>query len=359
MSQDTLSDVLRTVRLRGAVFYYVSHRERWAAEAPPAREIAAAVMPGADHVIEYHLVARGNGWAAVSGVNPVRLAAGDIVMFPQGDAHVMSSAPGLPPKRIEADWVFATRDHPKPIPIAFHFGVEQPGASTPVEHADTVLVCGFIGCDLRPFNPLIAALPRLLHIPAAQAGDWLGRVIDQAAAESSSPGPGSDAMLARISEIVFVDAVRRYVDSLPEPAQGWLAGLRDRFVGHALALLHEMPAAPWTLDELGRQVGLSRSALHERFVQFIGAPPMQYLTRWRMQLASNLLRSTNTNVASIALEVGYDSEAAFARAFKRAVGLPPAAWRKADDGNDEHKPECGTRLRWRAGGRRTAGARAA
>lgn len=330
MSQDTLSDVLRTVRLRGAVFYYVSYRDRWAAEAPAAREIAAAVMPGAEHLIEYHMVAKGNGWAAVAGLEPVRLAAGDIVMFPQGDAHVMSSAPGLQPRRFGADWVFETRHVPKPMPISYHDGVEQPGAPMPVDTADTVVVCGFIGCDLRPFNPLIAALPRLLHIPATQTGHWIGRVIEQAAAESRSPGPGSDAMLARISEMAFVDAVRRYVDSLPEPTAGWLAGLRDRYVGRALALLHEKPAEPWSLDELGRQVGLSRSALHERFVQFIGTPPMQYLTHWRMQLASNLLRGTNANVASIALEVGYESEAAFARAFKRAVGMPPAAWRRAD-----------------------------
>jgi AraC-like DNA-binding protein len=329
MEHDTLSDVLRTVRLRGAVFYYVSYRDRWAAEAPPAAEIAAAVMPGAEHVIEYHMVAKGDGWAAISGVNPVRLAAGDIVMFPQGDAHVMSSAPGLQPQRLDANWVFATRHEPKPMPISYHHGVAQPGAPMPVDDADTVLVCGFIGCDLRPFNPLVAALPRLLHIPAAQAGSWVGHVIAQAAAESHRPGPGSDAMLARMSEMMFVDAVRHHVGALPEPAGGWLAGLRDRFVGRALALLHEKPAEPWTIDEVGRRVGLSRSALHERFVQFIGQPPMQYLTNWRMQVAAGLLRSSNATVATIALDVGYDSEAAFARAFKRATGLPPAAWRRS------------------------------
>jgi AraC-like DNA-binding protein len=329
MEHDTLSDVLRNVRLRGAVFYYVSHRDRWAAEAPAAHEIAAAVMPGAEHVIEYHMVAKGGGWAAVSGIGPVRLAAGDIVMFPQGDAHVMSSAPGVQPYRIEANWVFETRRQPKPMPLSYHYGVEQPGAPMPVDHADTVLVCGFIGCDLRPFNPLIASLPRLLHIPSAQAGPWIGQVIAQAAVESRRPGPGSDAMLARMSEMMFVDAVRQHVASLPDSAAGWLGGLRDRFVGRALSLMHERPAEPWTIDELGRRVGLSRSALHERFVQFIGQPPMQYLANWRMQVASGLLRSTSANVASIALDVGYDSEAAFARAFKRATGMPPAAWRRA------------------------------
>jgi AraC-like DNA-binding protein len=287
-------------------------------------------MPGAEHVIEYHMIAKGDGWVAISGFSPIRLTTGDVVMFPQGDAHVMSSAPGIKGSRIDANWVFETRSQPKPIPISYHHGVEEPGALMPVEHADAVAVCGFIGCDLRPFNPLMSALPRVLHIPAAQAGSWLRQVIDQAAAESRDPRPGSDVLLARISEMVFVDAVRRYVESLPEPAEGWLAGLRDRYVGRALSLLHEKPAEPWTIDDLGRQVGLSRSALHERFAQFVGQPPMQYLTNWRMQVASNLLRSTNANVATIALDVGYDSEAAFARAFKRATGMPPAAWRRAD-----------------------------
>jgi AraC-like DNA-binding protein len=329
MSQDTLSDVLHAVRLRGAVFYYVSFTDAWSAEAVAASEMAGAVMPGADHIIEFHMIAKGDGWAAVSGLNPVRLRAGDIVMFPHGDAHVLSSAPGLQPNRITAEWVYATRHQPKPMPLSFHCGVSQPGAAMPVESADAVIVCGFIGCDLRPFNPLIASLPRMLHIPANKTGSWLANVIAQAATESRAPRVGSDALLARMSEMMFVDVVRTYVESLADPCEGWLAGLRDRFIGKALALLHDEPAHPWTIDELGKRVGLSRSALHERFVQLIGQPPMQYLTNWRMQLASNRLRSTTALVASIGADVGYDSEAAFARAFKRAAGVSPAAWRRA------------------------------
>lgn len=184
MSCDTLSDLLGAVRLRGAVFYYVSCWEEWATEAPPAREIAAAVMPGADHVMAFHMIARGNGWAAVSGCAPVRLTAGDVVMFPHGDAHVMSSAPGLAAERVAPAWVFATRDLPRPIPVSFRDG---PGvvADVPVDDADTVLVCGFLGCDLRPFNPLVSALPHLLHLPAARAGGWMEHVIAQAARESA------------------------------------------------------------------------------------------------------------------------------------------------------------------------------
>ena len=329
MSDDTLSDLLRAVRLRGAVFYYVSNWDVWAAEAPAAAEIAAAVMPGLEHVIEFHMVAKGCGWAAIRGAAPVRLAPGDILMFPHGDAHVLSSAPGVQPERIEADWVFATRHEPKPIPVAFHRGVREPGSQAPVVEADTILVCGFLGCDLRPFNPLIEALPRLLHLPAAQAGSWVARVIDQAACESMQRRPGSDAVLERLAEMMFVDTARRYLESLPADATGWLAGLRDRYVGRALALLHEHPERPWTIDELGRQVGLSRSALHERFMQFVAQPPMHYLANWRIQVGSRLLRESNRTVASIALDVGYESEAAFSRAFKRLVGLPPAAWRRA------------------------------
>jgi AraC-like DNA-binding protein len=190
----------------------------------------------------------------------------------------------------------------------------------------TTLVCGFIGVDLRPFNPLLATLPRLLHLPGA--GGRSEQFAQLAAEESARRRPGAEALLERLSEMMFVDAIRRHVEQLPEQSTGWLAGLRDRFVGRALALLHDKPAFEWTVEELSRQVGLSRSALHERFVEMIGQPPMQYLTQWRMQAASRLLRDTRSTVASIAVDVGYDSEAAFARAFKRSTGVPPAAWRR-------------------------------
>jgi AraC-like DNA-binding protein len=225
--------------------------------------------------------------------------------------------------------VFSTRNDPKPMPIAYHHGVVEAGAPLPVEEADTIAVCGFLGCDLKPFNPLIAALPRVLHLPAARAGAWVARVIEQAVVESNNPRPGGDAVLERLAEMMFVDAARRYLENLPEDATGWLAGLRDRFVGKALALMHERPDQAWTVDDLAREVGLSRSALHERFVQYLSHPPMQYLANWRIQLGTRLLRESNRTVATIALDVGYESEAAFSRAFKRMVGMPPAAWRRA------------------------------
>ena len=329
MSHDPLSDVLRSVRLRGAVFYYVSFGDEWAAETPASPELARALMPGAEHVLAYHLLLKGDGWAATDGEAPVRLAEGDIVMFPRGHSHVISSAPGMHAQEDASDWRVTTRDHPKPITVAYHRGVLRPGAPLPAEEARSVVVCGFIACDMKPFNPLIAAMPRLLHLGAGGVGAWVAQLLDQAVAESRENRSGSAVVLERVSEVVFVDAARRYLESLPEGATGWLGALRDRHVGRAIALLHEQPAAAWTVDELGRQVGLSRSALHERFVELTGQPPMQYLANWRMQLGAGMLRHGDAKVAAVAQEVGYESEAAFARAFKRLVGQPPAAWRRA------------------------------
>jgi AraC-like DNA-binding protein len=329
MNHDPLSDVLRSVHLRGAIFYYVSFSDEWVAETPGAPQLSDTLMPGAEHVLAYHLIAKGNGWAATDGEPPVRLAGGDIVMFPRGHAHVLSSAPGMRAERDDSDWRFTTRGDPKPIAVSYHRGVLRPGAEMPADEASAVVVCGFVGCDLRPFNPLIEALPRLLHLPAGGVGAWVAPVLHQAVTESRESRPGSAAVLERVSEMVFVDAARRYLESLPADASGWLAALRDRHVGKAIGLMHEQPAEPWTVDELGRRVGLSRSALHERFVGLVGQPPMQYLTNWRMQRGAALLRAGDATVATIAQEVGYDSEAAFARAFKRLVGQPPAAWRRA------------------------------
>jgi AraC-like DNA-binding protein len=327
MTTDTLSDVLRSVRLRGAVFYYLSFGHDWAVEAPPAKEIAGTVIPGAEHVMEYHVITKGSGWAAIVGESPVRLETGDIVMFPQGDAHVISSAPGIQPTRFSADWVHTTRNDPKPIPIVFHAPNEF-SYGAPAPESPTNVACGFLGCDLRPFNPLVATLPRLMHLPAASDGAWISEVMRQAVNASQNKRPGGEAVLERISEMMFVDALRRHVERLPDASTGWLAGLRDRHVGRALSLIHENPARAWTIDALADEIALSRSAFYERFMRLIGQPPMQYLTQWRMQAAANLLRQTHAPVASIALDVGYESEAAFTRAFKRLVGTPPARWRR-------------------------------
>jgi AraC-like DNA-binding protein len=215
-------------------------------------------------------------------------------------------------------WYYEAKLDQLPIRIAYE-GTDAPTLSPPVLSGLTTLVCGFISCDLRPFNPLVAALPRMLRLPAADNSGWSAQFLQQAVAESHANRLGSEAMRARMSEMLFVDAVRRYVETVSPDGVGWIAGLRDRFVGRALALLHERPAESWTIDELGREVGLSRSArCMRRFVQFVGQPPMQYLGHWRMQLASVIARFERDG-GRIALDVGYDSEAAFSRAFKRLV----------------------------------------
>ena len=326
MTHDILSDVLRSVRLRGALYFYVGGSREWAAEAPPSPEIAAAVMPGAEHVMEYHVVVSGTCWAAVVGEAPVRLETGDIVLFPHGDPHVVSSTAGMRAQPDAAGY-FARKQ--QSAPFILHLDAREVHVGMVADdRSNTTLVCGFLGCDLRPFNPLIAALPRLMHIRQDSRQEWTAQLMRQAAAESKNRRPGGGAMLERLSEMMFIDAVRRHLGTLPEDSRGWLAGIRDRFVGRALTLMHDAPALAWSVDELSRRVGLSRSALHERFADMIGQAPMQYLANWRMQVGAALLRDTAATVASVAQEVGYQSEAAFARAFKRSVGKPPALWRR-------------------------------
>jgi AraC-like DNA-binding protein len=286
------------------------------------------VLPGAEHVMEYHVVIDGYCWAALDGEPPLRLQAGDIVVFPQGDAHVISSAPHL---RASATSALPEGIRMDRLPIHIAYEGTAPVAAPPGTVGKTTVVCGFLTCDLTPFNPLIASLPRMMHLAGGDRAPWIAQVVEQAVSESRGGQPGSDAMLARISEMLFVDAVRRHAQTLPEDGIGWLTGLRDRYVGRALALMHERAGDDWSLERLGEEVGLSRSALHERFMRFIGQAPMQYLAQWRMQVACGMLRQSQWNVAAIAQEVGYDSEAAFTRAFKRIVGQPPATWRRSHE----------------------------
>jgi len=317
MGADALSDVLRTVRLTGAVFFDVDASSPWVAEAPPAHVLAPYIMPGVQHLIEYHVVTRGACWAGLLGEEPMLLKAGNVIVFPHGDAHVMSSAPGM---RAPIDMnTLPTSPHP-PLPIKIRQGGGGPDGSR--------VICGFLGCDARPFNPLLATLPRVLQVSEETGEGWLSHFIRFAMHEASHENAGGECMLARMSELMFVEVVRRYLGSLPPEQTGWLAGLRDRHVGRALSLLHDRPAHPWTLDELARQTGTSRSVLAERFQHFLGQPPMHYLAHWRMQVAAGLLTRGTANVAGVATEVGYESEAAFSRAFKKFVGVPPATWRR-------------------------------
>lgn len=316
---DTLSDVLRAVRLTGAVFFTVDATAPWVTETPAAREIAGHIVSGAEHVIDYHIVTAGSCWGGIVGQPAIRLEAGDIIVFPQGDAHVMSSAPGM---RGAPDVdVYRRNEEQRP------HAIEQHGGSTQ-ERAE--VICGFLGCDARPFNPLLDTLPRTIHVRGATADDngVIGQFVKLAVSETAAQRAGGECVLARLSELLFVEVVRRHLAALPAGQRGWLAGLRDDQVGRALGRLHDRPAHPWSLEELAKEIGMSRSALAERFTHFVQVPPMQYLAQWRMQLAASLLSGTAVGLAEVAERVGYGSETALSRAFKRWVGVAPARWRQ-------------------------------
>jgi len=313
---DALSDVLRAVRLSGAVFFDVSASPPWVAEAPPGHTIVDRIFPGADHLMSYHVVTHGSCWGGLIGEAPTQLLPGDIIVFPHGDAHVVSSGPNM---RGAPDMTL----YQPPAAGRHPFTIAMGSAAGDQVH----IVCGFLGCDTRPFNPLLSALPRVMHQRARTEGP-LASFVQLAVSESRSPRVGAEAVLGRLSELLFVDVVRHYIETLPEKRTDWLAGLRDPHVGRALTALHGDPSRDWTIEALAREAGLSRSAFAERFTAFAGHPPMQYLASWRMQIAAHMLLSGAEGVAAVAARVGYESEAAFSRAFKKILGVPPGEWRR-------------------------------
>jgi AraC-like DNA-binding protein len=312
------------------VFFYVEGTDPWVVETPCASEIIPALLPDVEHLMPFHGVARGSCWASLPNGEPTRLNEGDLVLFPQGDHHVMSSAPGLRAKSVDPSLYYAERPPQLPFTLSLSERGMTSAGSFGSDSSGIKVVCGFLGCDARPFNPLLASMPKVMRLPgmAAEGSSWVANFLHSMVEESTRKRPGGEAVLERMSEMLFVEVLRCYVETLPVGESGWLAGIRDPSIGRVLALLHEQPEAPWTLQLLADAAALSRSTLHERFVQFIGQPPMQYLAQWRMQLATRLLRDSTAKLTKIALGVGYDSEAAFSRAFKRAVGVAPGAWRE-------------------------------
>jgi AraC-like DNA-binding protein len=311
---DPLSDVLRVVRLTGAYFYGFEASGPWRVEAVAAAELSPRVLPDTEHLISYHILTEGRCWGGVAGEELVELVPGDVIVFPQGDAHVMASAP-RPSGELAVQSSSAGR-YPETVRLG---NAGQLNAR---------IVCGFLGCDRRPFNPLLATLPRRLHMRGLSHG-WLGSFARQVVEESRAERAGADCVLTRLAELMFIEVLRRYLEELPAEQTGWLAGLRDPLVGRALALLHARPGHTWTLAELAQEVAGSRSRLAERFTYLVGYPPMQYLTQWRMQIAANLLTQSGAKVAAVAADVGYESEAAFSRAFKKATGQSPGGWRSS------------------------------
>jgi AraC-like DNA-binding protein len=337
---DALSDVLRAVRLSGAVFFDINAAAPWVAETPLGRTVVHAMFPGSEHMICYHVLLEGSCWAIVEGEPPVQLSAGDVIVFPHGDTHVLTSTPGMRKKPklsmyrrpSEGSLPFTISMGPMPAEDAGKASASTDaaagaGAGAAIKAAQARFVCGFLGCDARPFNPLLTALPRVIRV-SDDANGTLAAYVRFALAESKGPRIGGESVLGRLSELMFLHVVRRYLEELPAEKTDWLAALRDQPISRALAALHRNPARDWTLQALAREAGVSRSVLAERFTQFVGQPPIEYLTNWRMQLAANHLRSSTESVAEIANRVGYESEAAFSRAFKKAVGAPPSEWRR-------------------------------
>jgi len=315
---DALSQTLRVVQLVGAIFINARFSAPWCYQSPSAASAAPVLEPGAESVVIFHLVTSGECYVELGDEPPQKLIAGDVVIFPQGHAHRMSSEPGLTPaKGQRLDAVLARR----PRQIAFGGG----GAATR-------LICGYLACSARLARLLLAGLPPVVrvNVRGSDAGAWLEASVRYALAEARSPRPGGAGVLAKLSEVLFIEVLRLYMNQHQGPEHtGWLAAVNDRIVGAALTALHKSPAHPWTLEELAQSVGSSRSVLAERFQHLIGSSPNQYLTQWRMLLASNLLARSNASLAAIAHEVGYQTDTAFSRAFRREFGAPPAAWRRS------------------------------
>lgn len=313
---DLLSDVLRIVRLSGAVLFHGEFSAPWSVSAPDSAMMAPFLVPGAKRLILFHIVAEGRCWAEVEGIPPITLGPGDVLTIPGGDAHVMSNPSGGTPTRI------ATLLSPPPwpeLPLVVHGG----GGEV------TRILCGFLHWDDAVFNPVFTNLPRVLCVHAEDEISFssIEASLRQLIAEARAHRPGSNCLLTRLTEVPFIEVLRRHMESLGDNQTGWLAALRDRTVSSALQLMHADPTHTWTVEELGRRVGLSRSALAERCRHLLGQPIMHYLMRWRLQLAAQLLRETDDGISAIASRVGYESEAAFNRAFKRYLGEPPATWR--------------------------------
>ena len=332
---DVLSDVLRVVRLSGAVFFTADFSAPWAIESPMPDMLASAVVPQAECIVLFHILVDGSCEVVCPRHPTTTMEAGDVVVFPRGDQHVMRSHAMASTTPLTS--VYSPGHYDEPPQLTFGGGGHT-----------SRFVCGYLNCDQR-FSPLVEALPTMLLVRSRDdyaaidaidaegsrpttvpqgSGTWLGTTLKFTVNEARVSRPGNAAILGRLTELMFVEILREYMQRLPADRGGWLAGLNDPHVGKALRLMHADPARDWTVDDLAREAAVSRSVLAQRFTDLVGDAPMRYLSNWRMQLAKQMMRDGARNIQEVATRVGYESEAAFNRAFKRATGSPPAAWRK-------------------------------
>jgi AraC-like DNA-binding protein len=320
---NALLDVLRTLHLSGGIFLDCEFSAPWCvtASAIGPEEVGLLQAPFPAHVIAYHYVTHGGMLLQLANREPVAIGAGELVVFPTNDKHRLGSDLGV--RAVNAKELVLPPANGSLARIIYGGGGER-----------TRVMCGFLGTE-APNDPVIGMLPGLLRLEIAKGGsaDWIEASLQFGAREMAAGRPGSLTLLAQLAECLFMEAVRRYVDSMPPPERGWLAGFSDPVVGRALTLLHARREHAWSVDELAAEVGLSRSAFADRFTRIMGEPPMRYLGRQRLRFAAQRLRSSSEPLAKISHETGYESEAAFSRAFKREFGVAPAAWRaRSTDG---------------------------
>lgn len=314
---DVLSEVLKAVKLDGALFYNAEFSAPWCFRQPASHTMASYLSPGPKHVIIFHLLTEGRGYGRVEGDDrPVLLSAGDIIIFPHGDPHFMGNGSPVTPVDSEQELQRILSQGLK---------ISRLGGGGEIAK----FICGYMACEPQLSRVFLGGLPPILKVNIRNdaAGQWLENSLRYSVDNTDASRPGGEALLAKLAEVLFIETLRRYIALLPPEQTGWLAGVRDPEVGKALALLHRKPADPWTIAALANEVGMSRSVLAERFRRYLSETPIAYLTRWRLQLGAQMLTSTISSVAEVAAEVGYESEASFNRAFKREFGLPPARYR--------------------------------
>ena len=319
---DALSELLRAIRLSGSAYIDAALSASWAIETPGSAEIAQRVAPGNTRIIPYHMIVEGSCVVEIEGCEPITLETGEVVVIPHGDVHLLSSKFGVPPLRFTADTVV---------------GMIRRDAVSRVKHGGdgdrTRLVCGFFACDKALSDHLIQPLPRMFKFRVR--GDSTAAFLPHAISQSEDTpddvaNPGAQAVLCKLSELLFVDAVRSYAETLTDEDIGWLSGIRNRYVSQALALMHQNPGRNWTLDTLAHELGTSRTTLADHFVRHLGRTPMQYLLEWRLRLAADALAGSDHAIKRIAADTGFNSTTAFSRAFKRELGVSPGEWRRGD-----------------------------